>query len=199
VCCTTVRQCFNVFRCAPDATSEAQVSASHWSSKDLTLLDRGLLGAILVVSVSRIARAANCRKSRSLNLHTHRNDAWNVCCEVFRPAALRCLRGVVMASISTLCASNLFASLPVELLSLMRTPRHLQRHTRTGTYRCDSIDISDLLIICCTAYGLERLVLSLRFDVFSSLGSWLHGLRTRIFGTFVAVLRSLAGYLNHHR
>jgi hypothetical protein len=33
-------------------------------------------------------------------------------------------------------------------------------------------------------YGLERLVFSLRFDVFSSLGSWLHGLRTRAFWHF---------------
>jgi hypothetical protein len=50
-----------------------------------------------------------------------------------------------MDSISTLCASNLFASLPVEPLSLIRAPNHLQRHTRTLTdlsvwcFRCASM------------------------------------------------------------
>jgi hypothetical protein len=62
----------------------------------------------------------------------------------------------------------------------MRAPNHLHRHR---TYRCDSIDISDLLIICCTACGLKHFGTSVALRCFS-LRFWLQGLRTRAFWCF---------------
>jgi hypothetical protein len=51
------------------------------------------------------------------------------------------------------------------------------------TYRCDSIDISDLLIICCTACGLKHLGTFVALRRFS-LRSWLHSLQTRALWCF---------------
>jgi hypothetical protein len=48
------------------------------------------------------------------------------------------------------------------------------------TYRCDSIDISDLLIICCTACGLNHLGTFVALRCFS-LRSCMYDLQTRAF------------------
>jgi hypothetical protein len=101
-------------------------------------------------------------------------DAWNVCCKVFE------LRRFASAARFSSCGASLpsqrfpFDTLRFEpfrfatgrtFISRACTEPSSASHLHR-TYRCDSIDISDLLIICCTAYELERLVFSLRFDVF---------------------------------